>query len=730
MFIARIRTSLLILLFLAASAASHAQSLRPLFTETPPAIDGNLNDSVWASAPAVGEFRTFIPYFGKLIDEQTEVRMAYDRENLYFAYRCTDQSPDKIKRSIGNRDNILNDDWVCLNLDSFNDHQGLYALYVNPLGIQADSRFAAGTEDFSIDLVWFSAGMMTPDGYSVEIRIPLKSLRYTDSDPVMMSVFFERFISRRNEHSSYPNLDPAKGDAFLTEMAPLEYHGIEHYTLLEILPAFTATEKFSRHDGEMSSDERSRNFSLTAKYGITSDLILDGTITPDFSQVEADAGQIDINLRSPLFFAEKRPFFLEGKDNFTIGATTISERDPLTDIVYSRTIVDPLTGLRLTGKTGGKENTLASILVLDRIPESDRDAEGKYAGYPILRYKRSLSNDSYVGGIFAGRFGADNWNIFNRRSNMVFGADEQYRVSESGMIESCLLGSVTRETPGSPAVNGYTLGLSHHSSSSGLDYSMGLRDISDNFTADMGYATRTGLTTLSGLLRPKFYPDSGTIRRMDLEFFTAQTHDRPSGLWETFNHVSLQTFFAGSFSLKIKYSLATEIFLGERFNTGGYHAALGGQLFRDLVISILYRRIQSIYYSDQPSQGKSHVVSIHLNWQPSDKFLADGSFLFSDFKRESDGTILYSYPISRLKLSYQANRYLFLRTIGEYNTYRETLTTDFLFSFTYIPGTVFYLGYGSQYERTEWDGLRYAANESLHEALRGYFLKGSYLWRS
>ena len=123
------------------------ESLKPLKVETPPDIDGILDELIWKNAPSVTNFKTFVPDYGKDMPSPTEVFMAYDSENLYFAFKCYDDDPDKIKASLSNRDNINKDDWICINLDSYNDHQALYALYVNPFGIQGDTRFAGGHED-------------------------------------------------------------------------------------------------------------------------------------------------------------------------------------------------------------------------------------------------------------------------------------------------------------------------------------------------------------------------------------------------------------------------------------------------------------------------------------------------------------------------------------------------------------------------------------------------------
>jgi hypothetical protein len=162
------------------------EPLVPLRADTPPVIDGKLDDEIWVEAPFVTGFKTFNPDFGKDMVEDTRAYYAYDRENLYFGFRCYDREPDKIKTSITSRDNIRADDWIAINLDSFNDQQSLYAFYINPMGIQMDARYAAGKEDYGFDTVWYSAGAVDEEGYTVEVRIPFKSIRFANKNPVEM----------------------------------------------------------------------------------------------------------------------------------------------------------------------------------------------------------------------------------------------------------------------------------------------------------------------------------------------------------------------------------------------------------------------------------------------------------------------------------------------------------------------------------------------------------------
>jgi hypothetical protein len=704
-------------------SARAGNPLEPHRLRSAPKIDGLLDDSAWISAPRVTGFETFAPDYGKRVEEQTTVLMGYDDENIYFGVRCFDPSPEKIKTSVTSRDNMLSDDWFCLNLDSFNDRQGLYAFYINPAGIQADSRSSAGREDFSLDYVWYSAGVMDSAGYTLEIQVPLKSIRYSDGDTAMMAVIFERYISRRSEHSSYPALDPAKGlTSFVTQMMPIAYPGVRHYTLFELLPAFTMSQQFSRAGPELVKDRQEGTLSLTGKYGITSNLILDATINPDFSQVESDAGQIDVNLRFALFNTEKRPFFLEGRDNFAVAATQISSYrniDPVIEIFHSRTIVDPIAGAKLTGKTGA-HGTIASLYAMDELPEEDRALNGHFAHFPVVRYKHALSDDSYVGGLFAG-------DEREQSTNNVAGLDGQIRLSPAGLIESGAFLSQFTET-GPAAEIGHTVGVRYAYDDRDLGHTWTFREISKNFRADMGYITRTGIIAVSGSVRPKIYPSSALVQRLSPELYSAQTFDEFSELWETYNHASLSALFRGNLSVTARWIYATEIFEGERFQTGGYLFSFSGQATQMFSASLAYQNSRAVYY-DSLAQGRSQNINGTILFQPSEKFQAEGSFVYSKFERESDGKSMYDYPIGRVKLTYQLNRYLFFRGIAEYNDYHKELTTDFLASFTYIPGTVIFLGYGSLYDKTEWDGAGFVASSRFLEMQRGFFFKTSYLWR-
>ncbi len=690
--------------------------LIPYKTDAVPVIDGKLDDPVWQEAPYVSGFKTWVPDYGIDMSEDTQVYYAYDRENFFVAFRCWDSQPGKIKSSVSSRDNIDPDDWVCVNLDSFNDQQSLHIFYCNPAGIQGDAKAEGTQEDFTVDMVWFSKGMINEGGYTVEIQIPFKSIRFSHKNQVEMGVIFERHISRLTELGTYPPLDPAQGPNFYTQTVTILFDDIKKYTLLEVLPAVTYGRQSEIDEGELASKEGQGDLSLTAKYGITPRLIFDGTINPDFSQVESDAGQVDFNLRYALFFPEKRPFFLEGLEKFNFGGYASS--DPLQAVVHTRTIVEPLLGFKLNGKIGDK-NTIASIYAMDRLPEEE---SSDYAHFGIFRYKRSLAQDSFIGGFYTGRERESGY-------NRVFGLDGQHRINKSSLLGYHAFQSFSKQDEASARNDGHALGLHYYYSTRDWVVMLGIQDIAEDFRTETGYITRTGITRFrSGVLK-MFYPKSGLVKRIDPLIHSYQTRDKFSGLYETSNSLDLRFLMPRNSMILFGYRYSNEVWLDKKFGTSRARLLASSQLTKKLYISLTYSYGDKIRYIDDPYQGMGNDVISSMIFLPTENLHLELGLIFSDFRRKADSQKEYDYTIIRSKNTFQVNRYLFFRVIVEYNSFRKRLMTDFLASFTYIPGTVIHIGYGSLYEKIQWEAGDYRPSDTFLETRRGFFFKASYLWR-
>ena len=696
--------------------------------ETAPKIDGVLDDAVWQAARPWSDFLTAKPDYGKRVSEKTEVYLAYDREHIYAAFRCLDSEPDKIKTSVCRRDSIDSDDWVAVAIDTFDDQQNGFMFVVNPSGIQGDGMLNQdGNGNFDYDMVWQSAGRVNGQGYVVEMAIPFKSLRYPFRKVLTMGIGTARTIVRKSERSFCPEFNPEHG-SMLSQFQRVTLADVKYERNYELLPAVTFSQNNLQREGSWRRDSRNLDFSLTGKLGITSDLTLDAAYNPDFSQVEADAGQIDINLRSSLYYSEKRPFFLEGKESFDMAAPM--EQDPLYTVVHTRTIVDPILGFKLTGKVG-RRDMVSSIFALDEFPgqvaaeEGDEERAGRDAAIAVFRYKRSLQKDSFLGGFYTGREFAG---AFNR----ILGADGRFRLTPASILEFHAFGSLSRDSSASESAGGSAIGVRYNYATRKWYIETGFNDISRDFRTDVGFVNRVGLTTLPWLVMHHVYPRSKFFQKIEPFYWGYLGRDRFSGLYETGNIFVLRFFMPRQSQLRFDAIVGNEVFADRRFTINAWRIQGYTQLFKQLYLEASVRRGDLIYYdADDPFQGRGTLASFALVFQPDENWNNTLSLQFTDFFRKANDEKIYDYTIVRDRLTFQLNKYLFLRAIAEYNTYYKKLNVDLLASFTYIPGTVIYVGYGSAFEKTKWqpDERDYMPADSFLRTRGSFFFKASYLWR-
>ena len=228
---------------------------------------------------------------------------------------------------------------------------------------------------------------------------------------------------------------------------------------------------------------------------------------------------------------------------------------------------------------------------------------------------------------------------------------------------------------------------------------------------------------------PMIYPRSSLFLRIDPLFHAIQTRDKWSGLWETSDSFDLRFILPKNTTLLAGTKYATEIYLGRRFQTSGVRIRASTLFTKQVSFQLSYNYGRKIRYVDAPYQGRGTDASADLTYLPSDKLDVGFSLIYSDFARTSDDRREFDYTILRGRTTYQLNKYLFFRAIVEYNSFRKRLPTDLLASFTYIPGTVIHIGYGSAYEKIDWRDERYVDADRFLETRRGFFFKASYLWR-
>ena len=457
------RSLVLIAVSFVMASTTQAQSAKPLPPEklnpvsiprfgSPPVIDGRLDDEVWKSAAVFKDFYQTYPGDNIAPSKPTEVFLGYDSRMLYVAFHAYDE-PNKVRATLAKRDDIFNDDYVGVLFDTFNDQRRAYELFFNPFGIQADGIFTEGKdEDFSIDIVMESKGQLAETGYVVEVGIPFKSLRYEAGKDVLWGVQFQRVIKRFNDETD--SWMPLSRDrtGFLNQTGRLTgLEGISTERPLEIIPSLTLSETGKRvatippdvlaadpaliDPGRFVNEPVKFDPGLTVKYGINPKVTLDFTVNPDFAQVEADETVVTANQRFPIFFEEKRPFFLEGIDIF---------QTPL-QAVHTRTIIDPDYAAKITGKV--RRNTFGFLVASDNAPGDFRGDErldrnnfrflGKNAHVGILRLKRDVGDESSIGLI------ATTYNFIEKHNHLA-GVDGQLRVNPKTIFSFQLLGTTSR----------------------------------------------------------------------------------------------------------------------------------------------------------------------------------------------------------------------------------------------------------------------------------------------
>jgi hypothetical protein len=381
--------------------------------EKPPVIDGRLDEEAWKTAAVLKDFYQTNPGDNTAPSYPTEVLLGYDSRTLYLGFHCFDD-PAKVRATIARRDGVLfTDDTVRVLLDTFDDKRRAYVLAFNPLGIQQDGVRTEGMGvDFSVDIVMESKGMIAGDGYTVEVAVPFKSLRYEAGRGKLWGVQVFRRIERLNgEQDSWMPISRSDSSTLGQAGHITGLEGVSTERTLELIPSLTVSETGKRvrsvppavlrgtpgliDQGRFVNEPAKLDPGLTAKFSLTPTVTLDLAINPDFAQVEADQLVVTTNQRFPIFFPEKRPFFLEGIDIF---------QTPLT-VLHTRAVVDPDIAAKLTGKRG--RNSFGLMFASDKGPGNFNGDErlnpsnfhflDRNASVFVLRLKRDVGTDSSVG---------------------------------------------------------------------------------------------------------------------------------------------------------------------------------------------------------------------------------------------------------------------------------------------------------------------------------------------
>ena len=411
-------------------------------------IDGDLSDPAWKQAAVADNFAEVNPGDQIKPDVATKALIMYDDKNLYIALIAYDD-PNTIRTSYADRDNIFRDDYFGLMLDTYGNQTWGYEFFVNPYGMQGDLRTTEGQgEDETLDLIWESVGIVTDSGYQVEIAIPFASLRFPDNEKQSWRANFWRDRQREVRKKYAWAAQDRDNSCFLCQWGYLT--GIENIKSgknIELIPNIVASqygerENYQDPSSDFINEDPDAELSFSGRYGLTSNSSLELAINPDFSQVESDEAQIDVNQTFGLFFDERRPFFQEGSELF----------DTWVNAIYTRSINDPEVAVKYTsqfGRTGiavlSAEDKNSPILVPLQQQARYGIADKSYVN--IFRARQTYGEDSHIGFLLTDRrfedFGDGNSN--KGGSGTTFGFDANIRIAKHWRIETQTLLSYTKE---------------------------------------------------------------------------------------------------------------------------------------------------------------------------------------------------------------------------------------------------------------------------------------------
>jgi hypothetical protein len=694
---------------LAATLAAPVE-VRP--ATSPIRIDARLEEPAWAAATPIPVAYEWYPNDNTAAPVTTEALVTYDDRNLYVAFRAKDPQPSRIRARYHERDAALSDDLVGFYLDPFNDDRRAYQFRINPLGVQIDAinSDVEATEDFTWDGIWESAGMVTADGYVVEVAVPLQQLRIPSRNGAQTWGFLAiREWPRDVQHRLRSVQTDQNRNCLVCQFQDLT--GIDTKTSgrnIEVTPTLTGT------------NEDAFDAGLTARWAITPGTSLQATINPDFSQVEADAAQLDVNTRFALFFPEKRPFFVEAADFF-------ETRLPL---VFTRTIADPAAGVKLTGKTG--PHLYGALFTRDEITNIliPGDESSNFAFLDsastsgLARYRAEIGESATVGGLLTTRHGED-------YENTVLAVDGYRRVTEKDNVRVQLAGSRTAypdaiatefEQPDG-SFNGHALRASYSHSDRDWDYSADYAELSPEFRADSGFISQVGVRQGEVAFQRRIR--GGEDRWFRNLYLTggADSTRQFNGDWNEWG-ADLGATYQGPRQTEISINLAPnqEYFAGRTYHNFRHSFFVSTQVSPDVSANLGINAGENIDFNNaQPANFLTINPGLSVNI--GRRLSGSLDYVWQEFETES-GQRIFTVHLPQARLLYHFSRRAFVRTVLQYESVDRVteksreLLTQLLFSYRWNAQTVILAGYSDNYE----------GDQDLSRTDRAVFVKLSYAW--
>ncbi len=727
-------------------------------------VDMRPSSEVAAKMAKVDKFTQWIPRDGQPASQETEVYLGYDENHLYIVFICFDSEPHRIRARRSRREDIFRDDRVDIFLDTFNDQLRSYVFTVNPFGIQADANWIEreGQQyDRSFDTVWDSRGTLTDRGYVVWVAIPFSSLRFSPERTQEWGILLGRFIPRVNEGSFWPYLT-SRIEGRLNQAGTLQgLADISPGRNLQLIPygffrSFRALDL--RDEDQPQYVEESADFEagVDFKTVFRDSLVLDVTVNPDFNQVESDEPQVTVNQRFEVFFPEKRPFFLENASYF---------ETPI-NLFFSRRIVDPGFGVRLTGKAG--QFAIGALYANDEavgksVPEDDPLFDEKSHNV-IVRISRDLGRQSSLGMMYT------DYRLSNSY-NRVGGVDGRAKISQNWVTSFQGVASASRLIDGTE-LSGPAWDAVLQRTGRQLSYTAEYNGRSPGFRTAIGF-----LPGSRGLSRPGRPRTRRVFLRPDIQSFrqVLNYRFRPEGdyliAWGPDFTLNPTWNFDGSaldslYSIDLNAELVGQTYLGVFYT--GLVERLSPEDFEALPEKTRYSSgRKGIYWSSNftrffgisgeyawgtvinlvPPEGEIPELSnstqgaLGFTWYTTRFLKVEGAYLLSRVLDRTDSSSVFNNHIFRNKVNWQFTQRLSTRAIIQYNTIlanpkltsletNRNLNFDLLLTYLVNPWTALYIGYNNNRRNIEIlpheGGSELIRTNDLNNDSWQFFVKFSY----
>jgi hypothetical protein len=700
----------------AAFAADAAPTISiPQISQAPELSDFAGMTPATALARQMSRMDNFIqrePTDGAPASQRTEVYIGYDERSLYAVFLAFDSDPSQIRANLASRENISGDDTVELTIDTFNDQRTAYTFRVTPLGVQWDARWTEGFSnragfDTTWEAVWDSEGEVNDQGYIVRISVPLRGLRFPDAQDQVWRVQASRQIPRLSEESFWPPYSNAV-DGRLNQTALLTgIRNVSPGSNTQIIPFVFARDVEAINPralgGPLMESDKEYDLGVDAKFVFNDAWVLDLTLNPDFSQVESDEPQVTVNERFEVQYPERRPFFVENADFFATDSI----------LLFTRRIVDPEGGMRLTGRAG--QWGFGTILMNDEAPglnRADTDPlKGEKANIGVFRAYRDLQGQDRIGMLLTDRELGDGY-------NRVLSVDGKFRFNENWVTNLEFIDSNTEATFGGAELSGMQRNVRIDRVGRGFNTHFHIVDTDADFRAQLGFQNRFFKSDISGIhwrSDYQIYPENSNLNNWAPSTMIVYQDDKNGT--KVYSEVSPSINWAYATSrITLGVQDITEVLRPIDFpglaRSVGYsydniNARYRNTTLSSLTFDLSFRTGTALNLVPKrgtlPFIADSQRFDVSLLWRPIERLRVDNSFVTTEL--DSSRGKVFSNEIFRSSWNYQFTREMSLRFITQYektdagpNTRLvddENLNFDILLRYVINPWSALYVGYNT-----------------------------------